>query len=222
MSFQLQDFYVSDFHNLDGETQNTLQFRAAIPFTLGSTNNIARLTLPYLTDTPSGDTGLGDATLFNLTVFEQEWGRWGVGVVALLPTGEDGVSAEKWGLGPAVGFSAQESWGLWGLFNQNILTIDGDDDRPDVNISTLQPILNVPIGSGWSFGFSEMTFVYDWDAKEFTSLPLGAKLSKMTRTGSGRVPIQYQLSYERNFYDDRSGPRDTIGFTIKFLVPKGS
>ncbi|MEM1235462.1 MAG: hypothetical protein AAGI10_00735 [Pseudomonadota bacterium] len=220
MSFQLQDFYVSDFHNLDNETQNTVQFRAAIPFTLGGTNNIARLTLPYFTDTPSGGSGLSDMTLFNLTVFEQDWGRWGVGAVALLPTGEDGLSAEKWGLGPAVGFSAQEGWGLWGLFNQNILTVAGDDDRPDVNISTLQPILNVPIGSGWSFGFSEMTFVYDWDANKFTSLPLGLKVSKLTNPGAGRIPVQYQLSYERDFYDEGVAPRDTVGVTVKFLVPK--
>jgi hypothetical protein len=107
------------------------------------------------------------------------------------------------------------------VFNQNIFTVAGEDDRPDVNLSTIQPILNVPLGQGWSAGFSDMTFVYDWDASEFTSLPLGVKLSKLTRPGAGRVPLQYQLSYERNFYDDGEAPRDTFGFTVKFLLPKG-
>lgn len=221
MSFQLQDFYVSDFHNQSSATQNTLQFRAAIPFILGSTNNIARLTLPYLTDTPSGQSGLSDATLFNLTVLDQPWGRWGVGAVALLPTGKEGLSAEKWGLGPAVGFMASPAWGLWGIFNQNLLTVAGDDDRQDVNLSTIQPIMNVPMGQGWSAGFSDMTFVYDWDANKFTSLPLGVKLSKLTHPGAGRVPVQYQFSYERNFYDDGVAPRDTVGVTVKFLFPTG-
>ena len=218
MSFQLQDFWSPTLHNSDG-TLNIVQFRGAIPFTFGGVNNIARLTLPYVTESPSGETGLSDATIFNLAAFDQPWGRYGIGAVALLPTGTDGVSAEKWGLGPALGFTARPAWGLYGLFNQNIFTVAGDDDAPDVNISTLQPILNVPLGNGWAAGSSDMTFVWDWDRDEFVSLPLGVKLSKMTRIG-GR-PVQFQLSYEHNFYDQGVGPEDTIGFTAKLLVPKG-
>lgn len=217
MAFQLQNFYTPSLHNRSG-SQNLLQFRAAIPFELGSTNHIARLTLPYVTHNSGGQTGFADSTLFNLTTFDREWGRFGVGAVALLPTGTDGLSAEKWGLGPAAGFVAQTDWGLFGLFNQNIFTVAGDDARPDVNLSTLQPILNVELGSGWSVGTSEMTFVYDWERSEFTALPVGIKLSKLTQPG--RLPVQWQLSYERDFYDRGTGPRDTIGLTAKLLVPK--
>lgn len=217
MSFQIQDFWSPTLHNSDGDL-NVVQLRGAIPFTIGGVNQIARLTLPYVTESASGQTGLGDATLFNIAAFDRSWGRFGVGAVALLPTGADGVSAEKWGLGPALGFTARPDWGLYGLFNQNIFTVAGDDDRPDVNISTLQPILNVPLGNGWAVGVSEMVFVYDWDRDEFTSIPLGAKVSKLTQI-SGR-PVQFQLSYERNFYDEGTGPKDTIGFTVKVLVPK--
>ena len=216
MSFQLQNFYTSAFHNIDG-TSNTAQFRAAIPFTLGGVNNIARLTLPYVTSSPSGRSGLADSTLFNLAAFDRDWGRFGVGAVALVPTGETGLSAEKWGLGPAFGFTAQLPWGLAGLFNQNILTVAGDDDMPDVNISTLQPLLNTPLGNGWSAGLSDMTFVYDWDAGTFTSLPLGAKISRLTRLGE--IPFQVQVSYEHDFYDDGPAPSDTFGLTAKILLP---
>jgi hypothetical protein len=218
MSFQLQDFWSPRLHNADGAL-NIVQFRGAIPFIFGGVNNIARLTLPSVTESPSGESGLGDATIFNLAAFDQSWGRYGVGAVALLPIGADGVSADKWGLGPALGFTARPAWGLYGLFNQNIFTVAGDDDAPDVNISTLQPILNVPLCNGWAAGSSEMTFVWDWDRDEFVSLPLGVKLSKMTRIG-GR-PVQFQLSYEHNFYDAGVGPEDTIGITAKLLVPKG-
>ncbi len=217
MSFQLQDFYSPNLHN-SSESQNVVQIRAAIPFTIGSINNIARLTLPYVTNNAAGRSGLGDMTLFDLATFNRPWGRFGVGAVALLPTGADGISAEKWGLGPAAGIVAQKQWGLLGLFNQNILTVGGDDTRPDVNISTVQPILSVPLGGGWSVGTSEMTFVYDWDRSEFTSLPLGIKISKLTKISDR--PVQWQLSYERNFYDTGSGVRDTIGLTAKLLVPK--
>lgn len=217
MSFQLQNFYSPNLHN-STQDQNILQFRAAIPFEWGGVNNIARLTLPYATDTASGRSGFQDMTIFNLAAFDRSWGRFGVGAVALLPTGSSELSADKWGLGPALGFVARPDWGLFGLFNQNIFTVAGDDAKPDVNVSTLQPILNVGLGDGWSVGTSDMTFVYDWEVNEFTSLPLGVKVSKLTKVSG--VPLQIQLSYERNFYDDRVGPEDTIGLTFKVLVPR--
>ncbi|WP_367646891.1 hypothetical protein [Ruegeria arenilitoris] len=218
MSFQLQGFHSFNLHN-SPEDSSLLQFRAAVPFKLGSTNHIARLTLPYVTDSSNGQSGLSDTTLFDLMTFDRSWGRFGVGVVALLPTGEDGLSAEKWALGPAAGFAKQEKWGLWGLFNQNLFTVAGDGDRPDVNLSTVQPVFNYNLGNGWSAGTSEMVFVYDWEASQFNSLPLGVKVSKLVK-GRG-LPWQWSLSYEHNFSDEAVSAADTVSFTLKLLVPKG-
>ncbi|WP_170337253.1 hypothetical protein [Ruegeria arenilitoris] len=218
MSFQLQGFHSFNLHN-SPEDSSLVQFRAAIPFTLGSTNHIARLTLPYVTDSATGQSGLSDTTLFDLITFDRRWGRFGVGAVALLPTGEDGLSAEKWALGPAAGFAKQEKWGLWGFFNQNLFTVAGDDDRPDVNLSTIQPVFNYNLGNGWSAGTSEMVFVYDWEAGEFSSLPLGVKVSRLVKGGG--LPWQWSLSYEHNFDDDTISAADTVSFTLKLLMPKG-
>ena len=219
MAFQLQGFHSYRLHNLDDETASRLQVRAAIPWELAGTSNIARLTLPYVTDTPGGAEGFADATIFNLTTFTQPWGRWGLGVVALLPTGEPDLSAEKWALGPAAGFTVQAGDLLWGAFNQNLFTVDGDPDKPDVNISTLQPIFNIGLGNGWSTGLSEMVFTYDHDAGEFVTLPLGAKLSKLARLGT--TPLQVTGSYEHDFHDEGFGPADTLSVTVKLLLPKG-
>jgi hypothetical protein len=218
MAFQLQNYYTPEFHNADGDL-NVLQFRAAVPFTFAGIDNIARLTVPYVTSNSLGETGLSDTTLFNLAVFNRPWGRWGVGVVGLIPTGAEGVSAEKWALGPAAGFTARSGRLLWGLFNQNLFTVAGDEDRQDVNISTLQPILSRSLGGGWSVGLSEMTIVYDWEESAFTSLPLGVKLSKLVTFGT--TPVQFQASYEHNFYDDDVAPADTFGVIAKILLPSG-
>ena len=56
MSFQLQSFYAPDLHKSD-QDQNIVQFRAALPYQIGGVNNIARVTLPYVTDTASGAKG---------------------------------------------------------------------------------------------------------------------------------------------------------------------
>lgn len=87
-----------------------------------------------------------------------------------------------------------------------------------MNVSTLQPIINYPLGNGWALGTSEMVFTYDWDSSEFVSLPIGVKLSKLVKMGG--VPVQWQLSYERDYYDSGTGPKDTVGLTAKLLIPR--
>jgi hypothetical protein len=44
---------------------------------------------------PAGS-GLVDTTVFDLVVFNQSWGRWGVGLSGTLPTGADGLTTNKW------------------------------------------------------------------------------------------------------------------------------
>ena len=219
MAFQFQDSYSPSVYNTDGAAQNFLQFRAAIPFELWGLQNIFRVTVPYFTETPSGNTGLSDTVLFDLVTFDRSWGRFGVGAVGLLPTGAEGLSAEKWGIGPAVGFTAKSGKLLWGLFNQNIFSFAGNSAMPDVNSSILQPIATLGLGNGWSTGLSEMSITYDWNRNAWVSLPLGVKLSKLQRFGT--TPVQFTAQYEHNFAQDFTTPEDLYSFTVKFLMPKG-
>jgi hypothetical protein len=215
MSLQIQNLYVGDYHKLADENSNTIQLRSAVPFKLGGLDNIARVTLPYLTHGPNGS-GLGDITVFDLVAFDQSWGRWGIGPVLLLPTGKDGISAEKWAIGPALGFTARQPGLLWGLFNQNLFSFAGDGQQ-DVRVSIIQPIFNYSLPDKWSIGTSEMNFTYDWEKKAWTALPLGVKVAKLTKFGS--LPVQFIGSYEYNFADDYVGSKWTLSFTLKFLFP---
>ena len=217
-AFQLQNLYSPTLYNSD-QSQNILQFRAALPFELGGTQNIFRITLPYFTDSASGRTGLSDTTVFNLVTFDRSWGRFGLGAAGLFPTGIDGLSAEKWGLGPAAGFTVQKGKLLWGLFNQNIFTVAGDDDMPDVNVSIFQPIVSYGLGNGWSVGNSEMSAAYNWEADQWDSLPLGFKIAKLHKFGT--TPVQFTGTYEYDFADDSVSPEETFSFTVKVLIPKG-
>jgi hypothetical protein len=218
MSLQVADWYTADFHGLSGEDANSIVLRPVIPFTTGSLHHIFRATVPFITDHPALDSGLSDITLFDLMVFNESWGRWGFGPVALLPTGGSNRGADKWGLGPAIGFTARSGKLLWGLFNQNIFSFAGDEARSDVNISTLQPIINYGLGNGWSIGSSEMSLAYDWQAHRWSSLPLGAKVSKLVKFE--KVPVQFSLQYEHDFADERGAPANIIRFTMKFLFPQ--
>jgi len=218
MSFQIADWYTAGFHKLDDEDANSVVLRPVIPFQTGPLNHIFRATVPFITDSPVLDSGLSDITLFDLVVFNESWGRWGIGPVALVPTGGEHRGADKWAMGPAVGFTAREGKLLWGVFNQNLFTFAGDQDRPDVNASVLQPILNYGLGGGWSVGFSEMTFTYDWEAGRWSGLPLGGKISKLVKIHD--LPVHFSCQYEYDFASDQIGPEHTLRFTVKFLLPK--
>ncbi len=218
MSVQLQNIYSGDYHNLEDESGNALLLRSAVPFSTGSLDHIARLTLPYITDSPSGESGLGDMVLFDMIKFEESWGRWGIGPVLLLPTATDRkLGAEKWAVGPALGFVARSKKLMWGLFNQNLFSFAGDDDCDDVNVSILQPIINYSLPNKWSIGTSEMNVTCDWEQSDWTALPLGLKLAKLVKFG--KLPVQFSGAYEYNFADDYVAAEYTINFTLKFLFP---
>ena len=48
---------------------------------------------------------------------------------------------------------------------------------------------------------------------------MGNAGSKLIRFGG--VPVQVQGSYEHNFYNEGFGPENTVGLTIKVLLPAG-
>jgi hypothetical protein len=217
MNVQIQDSYSPSVYGTDGASQNYVQLRTAIPFRIGTQQNIFRATLPVFTDSPSGASGLSDTVLFDLLTFDESWGRWGAGVVGLIPTGAEGLSSEKWALGPAIGFTAPRGRLLWGAFNQNLFSFAGDEAFEDVDLSILQPILNYGLGNGWSVGASEMNVTWDWQAGDWASLPLGIKLNKMLRPGG--QPMQVSASYEHNFADDAAVPEDLYSLSVKLLFP---
>ena len=218
MSVQVQNLYSGDYQKLDDENSNTILLRSAVPFSTGSLNHIARATLPIITESPFGKSGLGDLVLFDLLVFGESWGRWGVGPVMLLPTAtSDLLGGEKWATGPAIGFVAQSNKLLWGLFNQNLFSFAGNGDRDDVRWSILQPIVNYSLNKRWSIGSSEMNVVYDWRKGAWAALPLGIKVNMLHRFGP--QPVQFSGSYEYNFEDDFVAPEWTVNFGVKFLFP---
>jgi hypothetical protein len=218
MSVSVQNIFAGSYHQLDAESGNTIQLRASVPFTTGSLSHIARATLPVVTGSPSGKSGLSDVVLFDLVKFEKSWGRWGIGPVLLVPTAtDDAIGTGKWATGPALGFVARSNKLMWGLFNQNLFSFAGDSARKDISVSILQPIINYSMPGKWSVGTSEMNATYDWDRGAWAALPLGMKLAKMVKFGAR--PVQFAGAYEYNFADNEIAPKWTVSFTVKFLLP---
>ena len=70
--------------------------------------------------------GLGPVVSFVTKILD----RWGVGPVMLFPTAtNDALGADQWAIGPAAGFVARSQKLLWGVFNQNLFSYAGNNDR---------------------------------------------------------------------------------------------
>jgi hypothetical protein len=217
MSFQLNDWYTASTHGTD-DTANQVIFRAAIPFDLGSTKHIFRITQPYVTSSAAGS-GLNDTTVFDLMVFEQPWGRWGVGLSGTLPTGSDGLSTEKWTAGPAVGFvnSANKSYN-WGLFAQTFFSFAGSDNASDVGLINLQPIFSYPLGKGRTLSLGNSALVYDMENSRWASLQFGVNYGQVVSFGGHKWRPNVEVDYD--FKDDPGNPKWVIRAGITLLLPK--
>jgi hypothetical protein len=217
-SIQIANWYNIDFHNLEDQDANTIVTRFILPFTTGKLDHVARINMPINTHSPFTNSGISDITIFDLMFFNTPIGRWGIGPLLLIPTGGNSRGYGKWALGPAIIFSRTDGNLTWGMFNQNVFnigSINGAGDRPDVNASLIQPILNYNLGKGWSVGSSEMLFTYNWDTQKWIALPLGIRVSKIVKLAE--QPIQFNLQYEHNFADDQISISNTLRFGVRFI-----
>lgn len=97
--------------------------------------------LNYNTSGPTGS-GVNNVSVFDLIVFNEEWGRWGFGpLIQFVPNNGNGNDTAL--AGPAVGFVARHGKMNLGLFNQNLF---GAETR----FSSLQPIVAYVLPHGWS------------------------------------------------------------------------
>lgn len=106
----------------------------------------------------------------------------------------------------------------------NIWSYDGDNggETPDVNLFTLQPILNYnfPDGNGWYVKSAPIiTANWEEDGGDKWTVPLGGGVGKITKWGNQPV----NLSLEAYGYPVKpdGGADFTLRAQIAFLFPKG-
>ena len=196
----------------DGESHNTVATaRTDIPFALGGGWQFAlRADLPYAwSDVPSGDNPDGDAesgladTLVQGLFIAPAGARWtyGVGAQMIFPTAsEDSMGTGKVQLLPTLGLKYDlGSWarGAWcaGLVRQAFDVASKDDDRPYVNQTVLQPIVNLMLPRLWFLTFAPEAR-YDWRTEKWF-VPFDLMVGKMVTAN-----LVVSLEYKNAIVDD--------------------
>lgn len=176
--------------------RNTLNIQPVIPVKLSeSLNLIVRVILPVvaqynITGEGTSQAGLGDALVsgfFAPTSSKSGW-IWGAGPAILIPTATNSyLATKKLGVGPTVlALKQTHGWTLGALANQ-VWSVAGDKDRPDVNQLFLQPFLNYNWKSGAGVGVNaEIT--QSWEAST-TSAFINPTISGVTKLGKQVVSL---------------------------------
>ncbi|MDN5870421.1 MAG: transporter [Nitrococcus sp.] len=180
-------------------SKSQLNIQPGIPLSLSSDwNLITRTIVPviFLDDIPTpgnSDSGLGDTTasqFFSPKAPASGGWIWGVGPVELIPTAtKSTLGAEKWGLGPTAVVLKQKGPWTYGALANHIWSVAGDDDRPDISQTFMQPFLAYITRTSTTFTLNTES-TYDWKAENW-SVPINALVSQLLKLGP--VPIQLSL-----------------------------
>lgn len=217
--------YDTGIGNADAD-RFTYAIQPVIPFSLNEKwNVISRTIVPVHIDAESpvvggSDTnGMGDilqSIFFSPKSPTARGWIWGAGPVFALPTGSDGLTTDKFSVGPnAIALKQVGGWTYGALVN-HLWSVSGDDDRSDVNATFLQPFLAFNTKTQTTLGLNTESS-YDWKAEEWT-VPINVTVSQLVKVG--KQPISFQVGY-RNYLDAPTGGPDWgLRFQATFLFPK--
>jgi len=216
------DFGIGD----NNGTRNTLNIQPVIPISL--TNKISlitRVVLPYVTQynitgVGNNESGLGDTVLsaFVSPSSSKNGFTWGAGPVLLIPTGtNDFLTSKKFGIGPtAVALYQNKGMTIGGLINQ-IWSVAGNDDRPDVSALFFQPFFNYNWKSGAGIG-GNFEITQNWEA-DTTIVWFNPTITAVTSIGTQKT--QFAIGPRFNLAAP-SGTKADLGVraVVVFLFPK--
>jgi len=183
---------------------------------------IVRTIMPfsYVDDIfPEAVLGMGDTTqsfFFSPKDSGIEGFTWGAGPAFLYPTAtEIELGTGKWGIGPtAVVLQQIDKWSI-GMLANHIVSFAGEEDRPDVNQTFLQPFAAYALGDGQTLS-ANLEATYDWEAEQW-SVPTNITYSKVFPAGTQHM--SWMIGGRYYFVTPENGPEWGIRSGLTFLFP---
>jgi hypothetical protein len=211
----------------DGAEASRLLIQPVIPFSLNEDWNLITRTIIPMVDQQDfplsalNESGLGDiaASQFFSPKSPTAGGWiWGVGPIELLPTAsEDALGTGKWGLGPTGVILRQNGPWTLGYLGAHVWSVGGDNDRADVNATTMQPFFSYTTKTHTTVGAYTET-VYDWEGEQW-QVPLIVQAGQILKIG----PQILQLAVAGKYWADSpdNGPEGWgLRVQLTLLFPK--
>jgi hypothetical protein len=201
-----------------------LEMQPVYPVSLGKFNLINRFIIPvaYREGAYPGvddETGLRNIT-YQAFFSPAEAGEviWGLGPAINIPTNTDSsLGIDKWSGGPAaLALTIRGPW-VSGVLAQHFWDFAGDDDDPDVNLSTLQYFINYNTPDFYLNTAPTMSYNWKADDDEW-SIPIGGGIGKIFRFG--QLPVDMRISAYKNVEAPDVAPDWWAEFQVKLIFPK--
>lgn len=181
-----------------GAVRNTLQIRAVAP--LRVSNDwllILRPIVPVVVSGPEpaeGHSGIGDVELdlYASPARVSPELVWGVGPIALAPTGGDDLGEEKWVAGPTAALIWQRRGWTLVTIAHHVWSFAGDGPER-VSVTLVDPWLV----KAWRSGFGvriESEIEHDWHASQWT-IPIELGVTQLVRFGRASVDLELSGEY---------------------------
>ena len=147
------------------------------------------------------------------------WGelRWGIGTSVFIPTNtNDSLGTDKLSIGPILAFVREPRALVYGILVQNVWSVAGDDDEPDINEMLLQYFFNYNFKSGWYLTSSNIISA-NWKEENDNrwTVPVGGGVGKIIKTKRRHLDISAQTYYLVE--KPRFGPEWGLQLTVKWL-----
>ena len=206
--------------------RSTYVIQPVIPFTLNDQwNVISRTITPVYIDAQSpvqgGRNAYGMGDILQSFFFSPKSATasgWilGGGPALSLPTGDDGLTSDKFSIGPtAVALKQQNGWTYGALWN-HLWSVSGDDDARQVNTDFIQPFLSFTTKTFTTFGINTES-TYNWKTEDWT-VPVNVSVSQLLKIG--QQPLNFQVGY-RKYVGSPPGQQDWgLRFQVTLLFPK--
>jgi hypothetical protein len=213
--------------------QNVLNIQPVIPVNLGKNwNLIVRWIAPVIYQpvpvpqesgpaVQSGYYGLGDMQPAFFISPKKSKVIWGAGPQLLLPTAtKTGILGQgKFALGATIVVLVQPGKWTFGALVNNVWSVAGHSDLPDVNQFLLQYFINYNLQKGWFLTW-QPTLTANWEATNGGRwvVPLGGGVGRIMRLGF--QPVNLSAQFYGNAVHPPSASPWGLRLQISFLFPK--
>ena len=227
ISVPIQANYDDNFGASDNGSTWRINVQPVIPVSISKNwNLISRTILPIITQdnipvNGAGESGIGDVLqsfFFAPKKATPNGIIWGVGPALLLNTAsKDALGSRKWAAGPTgVALKQAGPW-TYGMLANHIESFSGDNNRPGVSATFMQPFLAYITHSKTTFSLNTET-TYDWKTENW-AVPINFNVAQLLKVGSQIIQVGGGLRYWADSPD--FGP-EGLGARLQltFLFPK--
>jgi len=211
---KLRDSYVL-------EMKPVIPFRLSKNWTLITRTIIPIIQVPDLAPGVNATSGLGDVqeSLF-LSPAKAGPVIWGAGPVISFPTATQNIlGTKKVSIGPTVVVLRSQGHWLFGSLVQNLWSVGGPSDRPDVKAMLMQPFVNYNLAHKWYLTSSPI-ITANWEVSPDKRwvVPVGGGVGKIVHFG--QVPVNIYTQFFRNVDRPTGTTPWSVRFQMQFLFPK--